>query len=124
MRNNLYFLVPETKFKVHSLKILEDYIYYSHIPSWNEFIDYLNDILIDEINFGIPKEKIERWHRTLQEYFSQEPSEKSVQKLFCDVGYTKEVGNEINRVVNIMKNDKKIILELKKFHMYFSEIFK
>ncbi len=123
-QNNLYGLIPESKYIIHASKVFEDSLVYNNIDNWHEFIDYLDDILKEEIDFGIKKEVVKKWHISLQDYFSQKPNENSIDGLFKNVGYSQEVCDEINKTFKEIHNCEEFKEQLNNFHMKFKEILK
>ena len=113
--NNIYPLCPKSKYVTESLKILEDQIYYPYISNWGEYIDYLNEILPDELSFGITKIDIEKWHSLLQRYFSRQPDIESV-KSTIGIGFSKKAVSIMNNNVEKMRVNKKIINIIKNLY--------
>ena len=74
IKNNIYSLCPKSEYIDISLKVFADETYYSHINNWQEYIDYFNKILPDEVNYNISKENIKKWHSLLQQYLSNQPN--------------------------------------------------
>ncbi len=122
----VYKLLPETKYKKHAFKILEEVFLYNEIEDWNEYILFLDNILIEEINFNkndLNQETILNWHKTLQKYFKQKPNKESVEELFFDVCSTRGVGEDIYKVVEVIQKDERIIRELKELHKHIDSFF-
>ena len=89
--NNIYSLCPESKYITQSVKILEDEIFYEQVKDWDVYIEYLNEILLNEKDFGIAEKDIQRWHTLLQQYFQKQPDEQAVKNFTLSIGFTEEV---------------------------------
>ncbi len=118
-KTKIYKLCPEGKYKIHSLKVLEDKLCYSEIQNWKEFSDYLDTVLPEELEFGVDQRIIQNWHTTLQKYFSQKPDRNSIHELFRRVSYSEDDCNEINRLVDLLEEDENIIYKINDFHKGF-----
>jgi hypothetical protein len=117
--NNVYSLCPESKYITQSLKLLEDEIFYQHIEDWNEYIDYLNEILPDEINFGVAKSDIKKWHLLLQQYFLKQPNKRSITDFILGIDFSQEAADKINIDIEKMRANKKIINIIKNLYKNF-----
>ena len=122
VENGVYSLCPESKYITQSLKILEDEIFYQYVKDWNTYIDYLNKILPIEKNSGIAEKDLEKWHSLLQQYFQNQPNKNAVKNFTLDIGFTKEVADEINNNIAIMRANKKIIKTLKNLYKNFDSL--
>lgn len=107
--HNTYSYCPKSKYITQSLKILEDMIFYGRINSWNEQIEYLNDILSEETKFSVSNYEIKRWHAILQEYFRRQPNENTVEMFFGKIGFGKEVTDEIRRNIFEIQGNKMVL---------------
>lgn len=116
LENNTYSLCPKSKYITHSLKILEDEIFYRHIKDWKAYIDYLNEILPLEKKYKIAESDLKRWHLLLQRYFSKQPNSQIVDNFALDIGFTKENANEINDNISKMRSNKKITAIIEKLY--------
>jgi hypothetical protein len=67
---------------------LEDEILYSYIQNPISYIEYLQDVLSFEIEYGLSEYDISKWHTLLQEYFSQKPTKESVSQFVIGTGFT------------------------------------
>lgn len=121
-KERIYEMCPEGRYKIHSLKVVKDRLCYDEIGYWDEFINYLDDILDAQLQFGIDRGVIEDWHVTLQQYFSKKPDEFSVGRLFHRVCYSKEDCDEINRLVKEIEKDKKLLSIINSFNLNFEDL--
>jgi len=122
VENDTYSLCPESKYITQSLKILEDEIFYQHIKDWDIYVDYLNEILLSERDYGIVEKDLEKWHSLLQQYFKKQPNRDSTRDFTLGIGFTKEVSDEINNNIAIMRTNKKIINIIKKLYKNFDSL--
>jgi len=121
---NIYSLRPDSEYKTVALKVVEDELYYDKISHWNEIIDFFNEVLSEELSFGIKKKDITRWHRLLQGYFSKKPDEKSNRTFGAGSGFSKDAQDEINNLVNQMKSSEEIERIIEEFYNNFEELLK
>jgi hypothetical protein len=119
---NTYALCPQSKYITHSLKILEDLIFYKHINDRKLFCDYFNQILASERNFWIDDKYIKFRHKTLQAYFAQEPNEESILWFIENIWLNTEIAHEIYQNVCIIKQNKHIISILNWFYTDFENL--
>ncbi len=80
-KHNLYDCFTSSAIKTTVLKFFEDTQLHEKVD-WSEVIPYFDDIQKEEISFGITIDTINRWHKTLQEYFSQEPTAENIKVTF------------------------------------------
>ena len=120
--NNIYSLCPESKYITQSVKILEDEIFYEQVKDWDVYIEYLNEILLNEKDFGIAEKDIQRWHTLLQQYFQKQPDEQAAKNFTLSIGFTEEVAVEINENIAKMKANKKIINIIKNLYKNFNSL--
>ena len=120
--NDVYSLCPESKYITQSVKILEDEIFYEQVKDWDVYIKYLNEILLNEKDFGIAEKDIRRWHTLLQQYFQKQPDEQAVKNFTLGIGFSNEVALEINENIAKMKANKKIINILKNLYKNFDAL--
>ena len=124
VENKTYAMCPDSKYSVLALKLLEDRILYNNITNWQEYIDYLNEILDDEINLGLKKEDAKKWHILLQQNFSHPPSKKSMREFSSKVFFTEKEINELDRIITQLGTNKKIIKIIKNLYNNFEILIK
>jgi len=113
--NDIYSLCPKSKYITESLKILEDEIFYQHVKNWSEYIEYLNEILPNETDFGVDEKDVQKWHSLLQQYFQKQPNEQAVTDFTIGIGFSDDVAREINENIAVMCANKKFINILKNY---------
>ena len=94
---------------ITSLKLLEDELLYGKINNWKQYIKFFDEVLSDELSFNIPEKKIKKWHKILQKYFLRKPNDSDRENLLKFLGFSKEIIDEMNHNVNLMKNDQIIV---------------
>ncbi len=119
VENDTYSLCPESKYITHSLKILEDEVFYQHVKDWNLYTEYLNEILQNEKDYGVAEKDLKKWHSLLQQYFQQQPNNGAVRNFTLGIGFTEEITTEINENIAVMRADKKIINIIKNLYKNF-----
>jgi len=121
-KNNIYSLCPESKYLEYSLKVFEDWVNYPRIGNWQEHIDYLNEILPEETKFGLLEKDLEKWHKSLQEYFTKQPNIQSATDLMLSTNISKEFIDAVNKDVEQMRNNKKMIEAIENFYKNFEDL--
>lgn len=101
--NNVYSLIPESKFVVEALKTYEDEILYSKITDWNQVKTYLDDVLQDETQLVSHVDKIKMWQSLMQEYFKDIPSDTSRKNFILGVGFNESIAAELNATIAKMR---------------------
>lgn len=124
VESGIYDLCPESKFTIAVVKLLEDQLFYDRIDAWNEYIGYLDEVNIDEVNFGINENDISKWHRILQEYFKKLPDKETIIDLVLAIGFSNEQALEINKNLDIIRSNKLIIEKLEKMYHNFENLIK
>ncbi len=104
LEKDLYSLLPKSQYLTQSLKIFEDQVIYSNVKDWSSYINYFDQILVNEIGFGISKENIKRWHDLLQSYFRELPTASSISKFIISLGFNELAAQEILSNIEIIKN--------------------
>ena len=99
-----------------SLKFLEDEILYDKIDDWREYINFFDKVTKDELLLNIPEEKIKEWYEILQRYFSEKPNNSIRRKILTDLEFSKELPDRMNRNIDLMKKDQKIIKTINEFY--------
>jgi hypothetical protein len=119
VENDTYSLCPKSKYITQSLKILEDEIFYQHVKDWTVYIEYLNEILHIEKDYGIAERDLKKWHSLLQQYFQQQPNKDTIRNFTLDIGFTEDIADEINQNIAEMRTNKKIIEIIKNLYKNF-----
>lgn len=120
---DIYSLYPKSKYTAEwPLKLLEDEILYNHVDNWSEFIDFLNEILPEETSFGIDEADIKKWHKILQKYFSQKPTNGFRNEVFRDLGHSKDFIDELNTGIDQMIADRKVIQAIEELYNNFDSL--
>ncbi len=122
VENKTYSFCSGSKHIAHSVKILEDEIFYQCVKDWSIYIDYLKEILQAEKDYGIAEKDLRNWHSLLQQYFQKQPNDDTVKDFALNIGFTEEAVNEINNDVNAMHANKKIIEIIKNLYKNFDSL--
>lgn len=80
-------------------KLIEDQELYDHFDDWNLIHRLINKVNDEELKLVQDKSVIEKWHSTLQDYVSDQPSDASRKKFLCSLGVSRKLADEINVVV-------------------------
>ncbi|MDO8266062.1 MAG: hypothetical protein Q7T41_03930 [Candidatus Saccharibacteria bacterium] len=104
LSKNIYSLCPESKWLTQAVKFAEDKLLYTKITDWKPYADYFNDILEQELTFDVAEIHLEHWHRTLKDYFSQDPTPESRSAFGHALSFPQNVVDEIELVFNMIVN--------------------
>ncbi len=116
LNRNIYELLPKSNLSVSALKFFEDGLLYHKIKNWNGIIEYFDDVLEEELDFGIEKEVIRRWHYHLQDTFGEVGVEKNIKKFISISGKKGETGEKLISLVDDIKKNMKIVEVVNKFY--------
>ncbi len=108
LKSGVYELCPKSKFIEASLKIYEDIIFYQELKDWRNIIGYFDNVLEEESLMGISTINISKWHKTLQEYFSNEPNIDSIRTFAFNIGYNESIVENIMNDIESLKKNKKV----------------
>ncbi|MBU2564135.1 hypothetical protein KKA23_00925 [Patescibacteria group bacterium] len=119
---DIYLLIPESKYKIQTLKILEDELYYNKVNNWKQFINFLDNILPEELSFNIKEKDIGRWHNILQDYFSQKPDKQTIWNFANGLNFSEESKNEIIDLIKQIRLNDKIKHVIEEFYNNFDKL--
>lgn len=86
-----------------ALKLFEDEFLYNKIANWKEHISFLDKVLPFELEFGLEKEKIKKWHKAFQNYFSQKPNRASREEFLNTINFPQKNIEKVNKAVESLK---------------------
>ena len=120
--NGLYSLFPESKFLTQCVKMLEDKILMTKFDDWDRVARYFDEVIIEEREFGIRVEDIEKWHGFLKAlFFSRNASDASVYEFAEMIGRPREMAEEMVRVMNGATNQLRVNQIIENFYDDFEE---
>lgn len=107
VREGVYSLFTTTEKKYSVPKLLEDELFYGTVMTWPEIIDYFDTILTEETAYGVSSDHIVKWHRNLQRYFAQPPTDVSRQNHALDLGMPLDRIHELNRALGELRQSRR-----------------
>lgn len=122
LSHNVYDLFPDSPFARHALKFFEDGIVYHQRANWDEVIGHLETVAPEEVAFGVQETHVRRWHCVLQEYFSAPPTENSMYRLVTTMGRSKQMVDEIVKLLGFLRKEPKISHIIFDFHHDFADL--
>jgi hypothetical protein len=122
IENGIYDFIPKSKLITQSLKCAEDVLYYEKVKNWPEIVSYFNEIKPEELEFGISKEDLARWHKILQNYFAVAPTNRTRAGLILGLGFSEDVVMEINALTNQILNDQNVVIVILEFWKHFDHL--
>jgi hypothetical protein len=108
VNNNLYNLVPESKYLTQYIKFLEDELLYEKINKWQDISQSLNNIPYDNIPFQLDKVYIDKWYSALREYFAFSPTPESRERFITQIGFSKQDAFLINKLISEVKQNEEV----------------
>lgn len=107
-----------------ALKFFQDELFYERFNGWPEIISFFDDILDEEKFFDpdLSLADLAAWHRRLQKYFAQKPSNETRGFSLLDSGAEGDFLFQTNLFIEQMRSDKKIIALLNDFYDKFEEL--
>jgi len=112
---NIYTLVPESPFTTKALKFFEDKMFYEKRSDWSDIASYFKNILEDELSFGVARADVVKWHKFLQIYFSEGPSDQNIYGYMSMINRPKEMAEEFIKLTKLMENNndlKQVVIDL------------
>lgn len=119
---DLYSLVPESPFITQAVKFLEDMVFYDRVRGWEVIRSYFDDVLTEEIAFGVSMQNVHRWHKVLQRAFSNTPTPEDVTEFVNGIGKPLEMAQEINRVVSVIRDNQKVLAIIEELYENFENM--
>lgn len=96
-------------------KLLEDTLIWSYRNNWKEIVDYLQDVLEEELEFT-NEAIVRRWHQLLISYFQKKPSIESAISLAKSLGFPKMILTDITRWMEKISRSKEATTMLVSIH--------
>ena len=124
IKNNYLFLKYGGFEKIKTpLIFLEDILFFNKIDNIKKYILFFDDVLNDEMELKIEKEKIIQWHKIIKQYFSSKKlNEEDIKKFRSNfIIYNENEFNEQLEMLNILKKDSDIIELINNFYSNFNE---
>ena len=105
-----------------ALKITEDRLLYDHFPDWNLIHRLLNNVHDTEKYYVNDEKVIQKWHTTLQNYFSHQPDNDSISELLIQLGAEKHSAREVCDLSSELSKNKKVQLYFHDFWHHLEQI--
>jgi len=96
----LYSFFAPNKETKRASKFMEDVLLYHQISDWSSVINYFDDVLVEEVEFGISKQDVKEWHTILQQYFSAKPTRTAIQKFCQSIHFSAQTITQIDDFLN------------------------
>ncbi|MCB9824011.1 hypothetical protein H6802_03585 [Candidatus Nomurabacteria bacterium] len=119
---DLYSKCPESKFITQSIKFLEDSTLYAKIDNWENYIELFNNVLQSELEVGLNRQTVDYWHRTLQDYFSRQPDNKSIDTFVKRIKLGQEVADEIKENIEIISKNPEVLNYINSLYKQFEDL--
>lgn len=80
-KERLFSVIPHDRPMFHTMKILQDKYLYAKHEGWHEITVFFNTTLPEELEFGVSKALVKRWHGFLAHYLGKPPRIDDLQML-------------------------------------------
>jgi hypothetical protein len=97
-------------------KYLEDELVYDQYNNWEKLCLYFNNVPNVDLGLDVPRETFEFWYAILAKYLEKKPDAKSMHIFFTKQFFLKDKADEITKVLENLKKNKKIVEILKNIH--------
>lgn len=118
----VYEIYSKSRASYSAIKFLEDEYLYNEITDWSLIGDYFNDILKEEISYGVSEETVKTWHNLLQDYFSQKVDTHSIERFSKRLKIDPAAVHEITSLIEAMKKNSKIKEVIMEFYNSFTQL--
>jgi hypothetical protein len=118
-QNNVYELLPESKYITQALKFYEDQVLYDKEHDWNNTITFFDSIILEEYAFGIPEQSLQKWHQLLKNYFSKQSEQARLEGFAKEIWLNGDALTEIITIVEHAKSNQKVIGIINNFYNTF-----
>lgn len=103
--NKIFDILPKIAHIKESLKLFEDEYYYDLVKRIPDYIDFMKDILTEELAFGIKEKELRYWHKSIIDYLSRKPDDDSRIKHYLDKGFSAKSINAMNENLVTLRSD-------------------
>lgn len=87
-----------------ALELFEDMMLYNAYDDWNIVRRALHTIHTDELHIVHERSHVQAWHRLLENYFREEPSDVSRCAFCTEMGISETTADELNTLVHVLHN--------------------
>lgn len=101
-------------------KLLADELFYSKVNDWPQIIKYFDNILPEELDFGMDEKYIWRWHKALWEIFKERPTDDNRSEFMIELNFSEENIKYYNELLFKIRGNKEIAKILLDFYNGFS----
>lgn len=106
----------------HAAKLLADELFYGKVNNWSEIISYFNNIPSSELDFGIDKKNLLKWHEIIKNVFIGAPSDNNRSEFMIKLNFSEDQINQVNQLLSRIRNEKKLIEILLDFYNNFPSV--
>ena len=86
-------------------KMVAEEMLYPKMPDMKPVVGFLEDILEDELRYGIEEPHVEQWHEMLGEYFTHVPNEKNMTERLSALGVASDRADVITKRAYTFRED-------------------
>ena len=84
-------------------KLLADEMLYGEIANWSEISEYFQDLIPEELTFGVSEPDLRHWHEILRAFFAASPDDKSRAQFMEELGFSPEKISQVNALLVKMR---------------------
>lgn len=121
-KRGVYEFIPETRYAVSALKLLEDRYLYNKLSNWKEISIFFDDIYKEELSFNLSEDSIKNWHAILQRLIGRQPDDTSIVDFCRSLSFSENAIGELISTVNKFENIKEVKNILLNFYDKFPDV--
>lgn len=101
-------------------KLLADELLYNKVNNWSEIISYFDNIILDELNFGVDKKSVLVWHEAIKNVFAEAPTDINRSEFMIKLNFSEDQINYANKLLSEIRNNKDLSEVLLNFYTNFT----
>ncbi len=100
----------------NSLKLFEDQLFYKETHCLKEAVDYLGEVLPQEMTMGFNREDVFLWHSALRHYMSKKPDKETIREFSFVLLFSEKEAERIDDDISSMYKDEGFCKALRRMH--------
>lgn len=122
-KQKLYSLFPESPLLTQGVKFFEDRVLYDRGSDWKTLLSCFDNVLPQELEYGITTKDVQRWHSLLAKILSHKPGDEDVVFFVSEIGKPPQMAEEIIKIVNGVKKKESAEKIINEFYDNFETLF-
>lgn len=122
LKNDLYSKMPQSKYAMTALKLLEDELLYEKVLNWEEFTNSLETIPYDQIEIDIEKEYIDLWYSFIKKYLTTRPSAETRKVFIKNLNRPEGEEPAVNSLIEELKSNFHVVRYIEDLYRNFDNL--